>query len=191
MSFKQDFLSITESLHQQKIEYAVCGAVALAIHGFVRATPGIDVIVAANSTEAASKVASSLGFQPSDEKRRPAIAIASMSHGRDAKSTSLHFLEITPALQPVWDSRTLYDVDDHRCWCVSRDGLIHMKQSTGRRSDEVDIERLIDPASHDPFLADAPAPTSMDAKAIGDRLELQSQLLEMCLILGTAKLVTR
>ena len=66
-----------------------------------------------------------------------------------------------------------------------------MKQSSGRRSDDADIQRLIDPASHDPFLPENPAPPVMTAKAIGDRLEMQSQLLALCLTLGNSKLAVR
>jgi hypothetical protein len=68
MSFKTDLLSLTESFRKQNIDYAICGAAALAIHGFVRATPGIDVIVASNSINGAKEIAASRGFQPSNEK---------------------------------------------------------------------------------------------------------------------------
>ena len=64
-----------------------------------------------------------------------------------------------------------------------------MKQVSGRLSDDADIERLLDPASHDPFLPENPEPPSMMAEDIGRRLECQSQLLELCLWLGTAKFV--
>lgn len=191
MSFKNDFLSVTESLHLHKIEYAVCGAVALAIRGFVRATPGIDIIVSLIAMDAAEDIAVGMTFQLSNEKRRPTIAVVSMSKGNNSERTALHFMEVTPIIQSAWDSRTWFDIDDQRCCVVSRDGLIHMKQSSGRRSDEADLQRLIDPASHDPFLPENPAPPSMAAKAIGDRLEMQSQLLAMCLMLGNAKLDVR
>ena len=191
MSFKHDFLSVTESLHQHKIEYAVVGAVALAIHGFVRATPGIDIIVSSNAMDAAENIAAGLGFQLSNEKRRPTIAVVSMSKGINSERTTLHFLEAKPMIQSAWDSRTWFDIDDQRCCVVSGDELIHMKQSSGRRSDDADIQRLIDPASHDPFLPENPAPPLMAAKAIGDRLEMQSQLLALCLMLRNAKLAVR
>ena len=191
MSFKQDVQAVTDALQQQHIEYAVCGAVALAIHGFVRATPGIDIIVSSIAMDAAEDIAAGLAFQPSNEKRRPAIAVVSMSKGINSERTALHFLEVTPIIQSAWDSRTWFDIDDQRCCVVSRDGLIHMKQSSGRRSDEADLQRLIDPASHDPLLPENPAPPSMAAKAIGDRLEMQSQLLALCLMLGNAKFAVR
>jgi hypothetical protein len=191
MNFKQDVLAVADALQQQHIQSAVCGAVALAIHGFVRATPGIDILVPADAIEAAIDVAVGRGFQKSDEKRPPVIAVVSMSKGNDSERTTLHFLEVTPMTQSAWDSRQWFDIDDQRCCVVARDGLIYMKQSSGRRSDDVDIQRLIDPASHDPFLPENPAPPLMTARAIGDRLEMQSQLLALCLMLGDAKFTVR
>ena len=191
MIFKDDMLAVTNALQQQHIDYSVCGAVALAIHGFVRATPGVDLLMPLSAIEAAGNVVSNLGFLQSNEKRRPAIAVLSMSKGCNSERTTLHFLEVTPMIQSAWDSRTWFNVDDQRCCVVSRDELIHMKQSSGRRSDDADIQRLIDPASHDPFLPENPAPPVMSAKAIGDRLEMQSQLLALCLTLGNSKLAVR
>lgn len=187
MSFRNDVLAVTEALQQQHIEYAVCGAVALAVHGFVRATPGIDLIVPPDAIESAIAVAAGLGFQQSNEKQRPTIAIVSMSKGCKIERTALHFLEVTPMNQPAWDSRTLFDIDGQNCCVVSRDGLIRMKQSSGRMSDDADIQRLIDPASHDPFLPENPEPPSMTCAGIGRRLETQSQMLALCLMLGNAK----
>ena len=189
MSFKTDLLSLTESFRKQNIDYAICGAVALAIHGFVRATPGIDVIVASNSINGAKDIAASRGFQPSIEKLRASIAIESMAKGCEQQRTALHFLELSTVIQPAWESRTWFDVDEQHCCVVSRHELIRMKQASGRLSDDADIERLLDPASYDPFLPENPEPPSMMAEDIGRRLECQSQLLELCLWLGTAKFV--
>jgi hypothetical protein len=115
MSFKTDLLSLTESFRKQNIDYAICGAAALAIHGFVRATPGIDVIVASNSINGAKEIAASRGFQPSNEKRRPSIAIESMAKGCKQQRTALHFLELSTVIQPAWESRTWFDVDEQHC----------------------------------------------------------------------------
>jgi len=187
MSFKTDFLSVTESFREQNIDYATCGAVALAIHGFFRATPGIDIIVASNSIDDAKDITASPGFQPSNEKRRPSIAIELMAKVCGQQRTALHFLNVTPMVQSAWNSQTWFDIDDQRCCVVSRDGLIRMKQSSGRLSDDADIQRLIDPASHDPFLPKNPDPPLMTAAEIGRRLECQSQLLALCLMLGSTK----
>ena len=108
MNFKQDVLAVTDALQQQHIEYAVCGAVALAIHGFVRATPGIDILVAADAIEAAIDVAIGLGFQQSNERRRPPTAVVSMSKDCKTERTALHFLEATPITQSAWGAIRFY-----------------------------------------------------------------------------------
>lgn len=44
---------IIEQLEKHQIEYAVCGGLALAIHGFPRATFDIDILILPASLEAA------------------------------------------------------------------------------------------------------------------------------------------
>ena len=41
----QELLDITSDLERNGIEYAVCGGLALTIHGFPRATFDIDVLI--------------------------------------------------------------------------------------------------------------------------------------------------
>ena len=37
-----EFQNIVNSLEEEKIEYAICGGIAMAIHGFLRAT--VDIV---------------------------------------------------------------------------------------------------------------------------------------------------
>jgi len=37
-----EFQNIVNSLREEKIEYAICGGIAMAIHGFLRAT--VDIV---------------------------------------------------------------------------------------------------------------------------------------------------
>ena len=53
----QELLDVTSDLERNGIEYAVCGGLALTIHGFTRATFDIDVLIREESLEKAYQVA--------------------------------------------------------------------------------------------------------------------------------------
>ena len=58
----QELLDVTSDLERNGIEYAVCGGLALAIHGFARATLDIDILILAENLEKAYQVAAKKGF---------------------------------------------------------------------------------------------------------------------------------
>ncbi len=45
LNLVEEFRSIVETLESEKIEYAICGGMAMAIHGFIRATIDIDIVL--------------------------------------------------------------------------------------------------------------------------------------------------
>ena len=58
----QELLDLTSDLEKNGIEYAVCGGLALTVHGFPRATFDIDVLIQPESLEKAYQVAAQKGF---------------------------------------------------------------------------------------------------------------------------------
>lgn len=56
-SLLEEFIGIVNSLNERRIDYAVCGGWAMAIHGFLRATTDIDIMVLAEDFEAARQAA--------------------------------------------------------------------------------------------------------------------------------------
>ena len=55
---------------------------------------------------------------------------------------TLDMLLVTPEVQDVWDSRELRAWEFGDVWVVSREGLIKLKQISGRPNDLRDIENL-------------------------------------------------
>ncbi len=55
---------------------------------------------------------------------------------------TIDFLIVTEPLQKVWESKENIDFEDDKVWTVSREGLIFMKQMSGRHKDLGDIESL-------------------------------------------------
>ncbi len=54
--------ALISALNENEIEYAVCGGLALAIHGFARATLDIDILIQPESLEKAYKIGAGKGF---------------------------------------------------------------------------------------------------------------------------------
>ncbi len=55
---------------------------------------------------------------------------------------TIDFLLVTEGLKKVWETRENIDFEDDKVWTVSREGLIYMKEISGRHKDLGDIESL-------------------------------------------------
>lgn len=58
----EEFTAFTETLGRLKIDYAICGGWAMAIHGLPRATIDIDLLVLTEDLEKVWKAAQDLGY---------------------------------------------------------------------------------------------------------------------------------
>ncbi len=147
MSTLLDELSqLISALNENKIEYAVCGGLALAIHGFARATLDIDILIQPESLEKAYKIAAENGFDIRGldiSFKERAVEIRRVSKvDENGEVLSLDLLIVTPQVQDVWETREKIDFLGSQLWVVSQTGLIKMKRLAGRPQDLADIERL-------------------------------------------------
>jgi len=63
MAFLLDeFSKLISAVEEAELEYAVCGGLALAIHGFPRATIDIDLLIRAESLERAFEIGKENGY---------------------------------------------------------------------------------------------------------------------------------
>ena len=137
---------LISALNENEIEYAVCGGLAMAIHGFVRATVDIDLLIRQESLEKAYQVAATKGFDIRGldiSFKERAVEIRRVSKiDDDGEVLSLDFLLVTAQVEDVWITRETIDFLGKKLWVVSRTGLIKMKTLAGRPQDLADIERL-------------------------------------------------
>jgi cellobiose-specific phosphotransferase system component IIB len=137
---------LISALDENKIEYAVCGGLALAIHGFTRATLDIDILIQPESLEKAYRVGAENGFDIRGldiSFKERAVEIRRVSKiDADGEVLSLDLLLVTPQVQDVWETREEIDFLGNRLSVVSRAGLIKMKKLAGRPQDLADILRL-------------------------------------------------
>ncbi len=142
-----EFTDITNALNERKIDYAVCGGWAMAILGFPRATIDIDLLVLSENLDEVWRVTQNFGY---DVEGLPLhfhdgkIEIRRISKiDRETKSLiTIDFLLVTAALNEVWQNRKLFRWNRGTISSVSKEGLIFMKQISGRLQDLSDIERL-------------------------------------------------
>lgn len=137
---------ITQSLEEHKVEYAVCGGLALTILGFPRATFDLDILIRNESLEQSFEIAKTFGFDihglDMSFKER-AVEIRRVSKiDDDGEVLSLDFLLVTPAVEDVWTDRKTINWQGNPMSIVSRDGLIRMKELAGRPKDLIDIDRI-------------------------------------------------
>lgn len=142
----EELSELVFALEANQIEYAVCGGLALAIHGFVRATLDIDILIEAESLEKAYKIGAEKGFDIRGldiSFKERAVEIRRVSKiDDDGEVLSLDLLLVTPHVQDVWETREKIDFLGSQLSVVSQKGLIKMKTLAGRPQDLADIWRL-------------------------------------------------
>ena len=142
----QELAEIISVLNDNQIEYAVCGGLALTIHGFPRATFDIDVLIKSDSLQKAYALAAEKGYDIKGldmSFKERAVEIRRVSKiDDDGEVLSLDLLLVTPQVDDVWETREKLFWENRDLWIVSREGLIKMKQLAGRAKDLIDIDRL-------------------------------------------------
>jgi len=137
---------VTLALKDDGIEYAVCGGLALTIHGFPRETFDLDVLIREESLEKAFLAVKKYGYDIhgldiSFKERTVEIRRVSKIDD-DGEVLSLDFLLVTPFVEDVWAGKMTLELQGEPIVLVSREGLIKMKRQAGRHKDLIDIDRL-------------------------------------------------
>ncbi len=145
-SLVKELVDLITVFNHRGIDHAVCGGLAVAIHGVVRATVDIDLLIRPESLEAAYDAARSLGYDIRGLEisfKERAVEIRRVSKvDVDGEVLSLDLLLVTPQIENVWLSRESIEYFGSRLSVISRDGLIEMKRIAGRPQDLADIARL-------------------------------------------------
>lgn len=140
----EELKHLVASFSNHKIDFALCGGLAVAAHGLVRATQDIDFLIREESLDAAYTAAAEVGYDirglDISFKERTVEIRRSKVVGEDV--ISLDLLLVTPHVEDVWDARELIEFKGESLFVVSREGLIKMKRQAGRPQDLADIERL-------------------------------------------------
>jgi hypothetical protein len=140
-----EFVALVRALEDAGVEYALCGALALAVHGAPRATKDIDLIARKEDTDRIREIAKRLGFVFEAlpmEFASSGIEVQRFTKLVDGRPLMLDVLWLNPKLQTIWDDRQRIAWEESTLSVVSRDGLITLKLTAGRAQDLVDIQSL-------------------------------------------------
>lgn len=148
MSLIDELELLIDAFDQHHVPYALCGGLALAVHGHARATEDIDVLLPEESLPDAIRAAAGVGFSiETGWIRFNAESAKEQKLYRLLKPLCDHHLildlfVVTSVMESVWEGRLDVSRAGRRLSVVSSDGLIHMKRQSGRQRDLSDIERL-------------------------------------------------
>lgn len=148
MQLRTELMKIVGCLNGSGIDYALCGGLAVAVHGYIRATRDIDILISPESLAEALRALALIGYdleaglfkfnQGSDRE----MQLFRVSRAEGTSLTTLDLMLVTPVLIEVWNDRELVRAFDTDIKVVSKTALIKMKQLAGRLQDVADIESL-------------------------------------------------
>ena len=144
LDLERELDAVRNALMERQIEYALCGGLAVGVHGFPRATVDIDLLIPARSEEAVYEAVAPLGFT---YKANPMefgdTSIRRVSKiDEDGEVLMLDLLLVTPRFEPVWESRERHEWLGRELVVVSKQGLIALKRGRSSKLDLADIEKL-------------------------------------------------
>lgn len=146
MELLDELVRLAKSFEDRKVGYAVCGAIALLVHGIVRNTVDIDFLILESEFEDAKAAAAAAGFDfdggwiPFSTAEAPRVFRLLKIEGSDY--ITLDLMLVTGPLQPVWTDRMQVDFSGTKLQVISKDSLIHMKSQSKRPKDLMDVESL-------------------------------------------------
>ncbi|MGH9601222.1 MAG: hypothetical protein ACRD24_02435 [Terriglobales bacterium] len=147
VSLYEELKNLVADLNRASVPYALCGGIAMAVYGFVRATEDIDLLVQRGDLDRIFAIAAAHGYsarsQPMTfEHGNIEIQRVVKRLGADEDPLMLDLLVVTPALQEVWESREVREWPEGAICVVSRQGLIRLKSGRASGIDLEDIANL-------------------------------------------------
>lgn len=145
LNLYEELENVTRALTEGGVEFALCGGLALAVHGHPRATKDIDLLVRPEDLQLAKNIARTCGFVLS------ALPIKFSGSGIELERVSkiigqdvlmLDLLIVNDVLAPVWESRERLPWGKTQIPVITRAGLISMKLSAARPQDLADLAKL-------------------------------------------------
>jgi hypothetical protein len=138
---------VLEALDESQVDYALVGALAVAVWGAPRATKDIDLLVRKEDLAPAMSAARTRGFSleglPFEFKDGTELQRVNKVDTAGNLIT-LDFMLVDRNLEAAWQSRMRLPLGDRQVSVVSREALIAMKASAARPQDIMDIQNLKD-----------------------------------------------
>ncbi|MEA1969066.1 MAG: hypothetical protein U9N77_12715 [Thermodesulfobacteriota bacterium] len=147
MELFEEFSQLVSEFKKERIEYALCGGLAMAVYAFPRATLDIDILIEPETLEKTKTVAKRLGFTFDAGLMKfsgGAVQIYRLTKisSETNEPLMLEMLLLTPELKDVWESKKILTWDEGNLPIVSPKGLIKLKSMRLSGQDQDDIKNL-------------------------------------------------
>ena len=144
MDLFDEFRTLTARLRDAEVDYAVAGALAVAVYGAPRATTDIGLICHPDDVEQIRELVGELGFTlpaaPMDFES--GVSVRRITKLADGEALTLDLLLASGPVQGAFESRVKRVTEFGAIWVVSLDSLVAMKALAARPRDLDDIRRL-------------------------------------------------
>lgn len=145
---RTELLKIVRCLNDANIDYGLVGGLAVAVHGYVRATRDIDILIRHYDLAEARNALLPIGYDLDagifkfDQGTETETQLFRVSRADGPTLTTLDLMLVTPILEQVWNAREIVKAYDTEIKVVSKAALIKMKELAGRYQDLADVESL-------------------------------------------------
>ena len=153
------FTPIFALLNEAQVRYVVVGGIAVILHGYVRLTADVDLVIDLHREEAqkALRALSGYGFRPrvpvdpmqfadTDQRTRwieeKGMEVFSFYHPDNPALTVDLFVRHPIPFETLWSRSVLMNLGGVEVRVCSIEDLIEMKRRSGRLKDLADIEQL-------------------------------------------------
>lgn len=157
--YPMQFEKVFAALNDADVRYVVVGGVAVVLHGYLRLTMDLDLMVDLDPEQAARAItaltdaglrprvpADPMGFADPETRRDWVENRNLVVFTLDDPDDPLHPVDVFVThpipFEDVWDRSALVDVGSTSVRIPSIDDLIALKRGTGRSKDEIDIDNL-------------------------------------------------
>jgi hypothetical protein len=154
MNLVDELQIVTRALRDARIVYAVCGGLAVTLHGATRTTKDIDLLVGAHDIPRILELLRPLGyvfaalpltFESGTARERHVQRVSKIA---DGEHLCVDLLADDAVYSGLLDDTVQFDLPEGRLTVISRAGLIKMKRLAGRPQDLADLALLEGP-NHD------------------------------------------
>lgn len=147
MDILEELKQLTETFEENRIPYALCGGLAMAVYARPRATLDIDLMIEKDDLEAATTAAERLGFELSAapmtfQGGKIRIHRLAKADSKSGETLVLDLLTVTPQTRNVWETRQKVEWAGGALRVLSPKGLIQLKSLRGSGQDQDDIDYL-------------------------------------------------
>jgi hypothetical protein len=147
MDILDELNALTQKLQERKIEYALCGGLAMAIYALPRATLDIDILIEPDFLNHTRDIAHGLGYtleaSPMEihDGKIKIHRLTKIENG-SGEAMVLDILLVTSEIRDIWKNRMTVEWEHGTISVVSPEGLILLKSFRRSGQDRDDINYL-------------------------------------------------